>query len=221
LREAGAIGNCRNAMNALDPTRRIIRAADLAATFVFAIEGALAAVYAGLDPVGVTVLAFLAALGGGLMRDVLLGTLPPAAVADWHYAVIVLAAAAAAWTSHAFIAAMPPGVLVTLDAMGLTLAMIAGTEKSIDRGIHPLVCVFIGAINGAGGGVLRDVAINVVPRVLRVDIYASAAMFGAAIIAFGRLAGLSPRVATLLGGLGCFGLRIAAVHFGWQLPTAG
>lgn len=207
-------------MNALDPTRWIIRAADLAATFVFALEGALTAVNSGLDPVGVSVIAFLAALGGGLMRDVLLGALPPAAVADWNYAVIVLVAAAAAWMFHALIAATPPGLLVTLDAMGLTLAMIAGTEKSIDRGINPLVCVFIGAINGAGGGVLRDVAINVVPRVLRIDIYASAAMFGAAIIAFGRLAGLSPRVATILGGIGCLALRLGAVRFGWQLPTA-
>jgi uncharacterized membrane protein YeiH len=205
----------------MDPTRWIIRSADLTATFVFAMEGALTAVYAGLDPIGVTVLAFLTALGGGLMRDVLLGTLPPAAVADWHYAVIVLGASAAAWMFHALIVAMPPGLLVTLDAMGLTLAMIAGTEKAIDRGIHPLVCIFIGAISGAGGGALRDVAINIVPRVLRVDIYASAAMFGAAIIAFGRLAGLSPRVATLAGGLGCFGLRLAAVAYGWQLPTAG
>lgn len=206
-------------MTTLDPTRWIIRAADLAATFVFAIEGALTAVYAGLDPIGVIVLAFLTALGGGVMRDVLLGALPPAAVANHVYALIVLAAAAAAWMFHAVIVAMPPGVLVTLDAMGLTLAMIAGTEKAVDRGIHPLMCTFIGAINGAGGGVLRDIAINIVPRVLRVDIYASAAMFGAAIIAFGRLAGLSPRAATLLGGLGCFGLRIAAVAFNWQLPT--
>ncbi len=67
---------------------------------------------------------------------------------------------------------------------------------------------------------LRDVAINIVPRVLRVDIYASAAMVGAAIIAFGRLLGLSPRLATILGGLGCFALRLAAVRFDWQLPTA-
>ena len=208
-------------MSTLDPTRWIIRTADLLATFVFALEGALTAVYAGLDPIGVLVLAFFTALGGGLMRDVLLGALPPAAVADWHYAVIVLVASAAAWMFHALIAAMPPGVLVTLDAMGLTLAMIAGTEKAIDRGIHPLVCLFIGAVNGAGGGVLRDIAINIVPRVLRVDIYASAAMLGAAIIAFGRLAGLNPRVATVLGGLACFGLRLAAVAFHWQLPTAG
>lgn len=207
-------------MPALDPTRRIVRAADLAATFVFALEGALTAVIAGLDPVGVTVLAFLTALGGGMMRDVLLGALPPAAVGDPVYTMIVLLASAAAWMFHALIVAMPPGLLVTLDAMGLTLAMIAGTDKAIDRGIHPLVCTFIGAINGAGGGVLRDIAINIVPRVLRVDIYASAALFGAAIIAFGRLGGLSARRATVLGGLGCFALRLAAVRFGWQLPTA-
>lgn len=204
----------------MDPTRWIVRTADLSATFVFALEGGLVAVAAGLDPIGVAVLAFLTALGGGMIRDFLLGALPPAAIADWHYAVIVLLAGSLAWGFHALIAAMPPPVLIVLDAMGLTLAMIAGTDKALDRGIHPLVASFIGAVSGAGGGALRDVAINIVPRILRVDIYASAALFGAALIATGRHFGLSPRRATMIGGLACLSLRLAAVRFGWQLPTA-
>jgi uncharacterized membrane protein YeiH len=199
-------------------TDRIVRIADLAGTFVFAIEGALTALAAGLDPVGIVVLAFLTALGGGVIRDLLIGAAPPAAITDWRYSVIVLAAAGAAWSGHALIATMPPALLVGLDAAGLALFAIAGTEKALDRGINPLVAIFLGAVSGVGGGTLRDIVINEVPRVLRVDIYATAALLAAGIIAAGRALGLPPRPVAILAGLACFALRIAAVAYHWQLP---
>lgn len=202
-------------------TARIVRIADLSATFLFALEGGLVGLAAGLDPVGVLVLCFLGALGGGLIRDVLIGALPPAAVSDWHYAVIVLTAAVCVWSFHAVILHVPPPLIVTLDAAGLAFAAIAGTEKSLDRGIHPLVAVFLGTVSGTGGGALRDIVINQVPRVLRTDVYASAACLAAAIVVAGRLAGLPPRVTAVVAGLACFGLRMMAYAYQWQLPTLG
>ncbi len=196
----------------------VVRVADLAGTFLFALEGGLVGIAAGLDPVGVLVLAFLTALGGGLIRDVLIGALPPSAVSDWHYAAIVLAAAAVVWGFHSALFVVPPMMLIALDAAGLALFAVAGTDKSLDRGIHPLVAIFLGTVSGVGGGALRDIVINEVPRVLRTDIYASAACLAAIIVVLGRLANLSPRLVAIIAGLACFGLRMAAVSQGWALP---
>lgn len=201
-------------------TAGVVRVADLAGTFLFALEGGLAGVAAGLDPVGVLVLAFLTALGGGLIRDVLIGALPPSAVSDWYYAVLVLVASVLVWGFHAALLVMPPMVLIALDAAGLALFAVAGTDKSLDRGIHPLVAIFLGTVSGVGGGALRDIVINEVPRVLRTDIYASAACLAAVIVVLGRLANLSPRLVAIIAGLACFGLRMAAVSQGWALPGA-
>jgi len=197
----------------------ITRVADLSGTFVFAVEGGLTGLRVGLDPVGVLVLAFLTALGGGLIRDTLIGSLPPAAVKDWHYGATVLVAAAAVWGLHASILAIPADLMILLDAAGLSLAAIAGTEKALDHGIHPFVALFIGTVSGAGGGTLRDVVINEVPRVLRTDIYASAATAAACIIVVARKLGLPPRLAAIAAGTACFGLRILAYRYNWHLPT--
>ncbi len=199
-------------------TARITRAADLGATLLFALEGGLVAIGVGLDPVGVLVVCFVSALGGGLIRDVLTGALPPAAVSDWRYAVIVIVAAMAVWTLNGLLLALPPTLMVALDAAGLAMAAIAGTEKSLDRGIHPLVGVFLGTASGVGGGMIRDIVINQVPRVLRTDVYASAAFLAAAIVVAGRLAGWPARVTAILAGLACFGLRLAAYAWHWELP---
>ncbi len=200
-------------------TATITRTADLSGTFLFAVEGGLTGIGVGLDPVGILVLAFLTALGGGLLRDVLIGSLPPAAVKDWHYSATVLVAAILVWVLHASILAIPPGLMVALDAAGLALAAIAGTEKALDHGVHPLVCIFLGTVSGAGGGTLRDILINEVPRVLRTDIYATAAAAAALTIVAARRFSLSPRIAAIVAASLCFGLRMLAYRYGWHLPT--
>jgi uncharacterized membrane protein YeiH len=200
-------------------TQRIVRVADLAGTFVFALEGALTGLAVGLDPVGIVVLAFLTGLGGGILRDLLIGATPPAAIADWHYGAIVLAAAALTWGFHAVVTAIPPDILVPLDAMGLALAAVAGTEKSLDRGINPFVAVFLGTVSGVGGGTMRDIVINLVPRVLRTDIYATAALAAALIVVLGRRLGLHPRGVAIAAGAACITLRLLAYRYHWHLPT--
>ena len=202
----------------LSITARITRTADLAATLLFALEGGLVAIAAGLDPVGVLVVCFVSALGGGLIRDILTGALPPAAISGWQYAVLVIVAAVTVWTLNSLLLQVPQPLVVALDAAGLALAAIAGTEKSLDRGIHPLVAVFLGTVSGVGGGTIRDVLINRVPRVLNSDVYASAACAAAIVVVAGRLLKLPPRAVAALAGLTCFGLRMAAYAWHWELP---
>jgi uncharacterized membrane protein YeiH len=196
----------------------ITRLADLAGTFVFAVEGALAAIDAGLDPVGVLVLAFFTALGGGIIRDVMIGATPPAAIRDPTYPVIVLAAAAVIWLLQPPEGTIPFWLLIALDAMGLGLFAVAGTEKSLDHGVHPLPAIFLGTVSGAGGGTIRDILLNQVPLLLHADIYALAGMAAAAVVVAGRRLRLPPRLLAVAAILVCCGLRLLAVAYDWQLP---
>lgn len=192
---------------------------DLLGIFVFALEGALAASSGHFDALGVLVLAFSTALGGGILRDLLIGARPVTAVRDWRYAAIAFAASAFVFFFHAVVRRVPPPLLITLDAAGLSLCAVAGAEKAMAFGIHPVVAVLLGAVTGVGGGVIRDLLMNRSPGVLHADIYAVAALFGAAVmvVAQRRLA-VSPSAASLLGGIACFVLRLVAVWQNWQLP---
>lgn len=196
---------------------RVVLAADLAGTFVFALEGAFAAIGGHLDLFGVMVLAFVTALGGGVIRDLLMGYLPPAALRGWTYAGTAFAAAAIAFVIDPYVQ-IPRALLLTLDAAGLALFAVAGTEKALNAGIHPFSAVLLGTITGVGGGTLRDVLLTKIPVILRVDVYATAALFGAVVLVLSRRLGLSSPLAALIGGSACFVLRMMAVWQHWQLP---
>ena len=198
----------------------LVVAADLAGTFVFALEGAFAAIAGQLDLFGVLVLAFTTALGGGIVRDVLMGSLPPNALRGWSYPGTAFLAAAIAFGlgSHLHI---PRPLLITLDAAGLSLFAVAGTVKALNAGIHPLSAILLGTVTGVGGGTIRDVFLGQVPAILRVDVYATAALLGAAILTICRRLGFSPTVAALMGGISCFALRLVSVWQHWQLPVSG
>jgi uncharacterized membrane protein YeiH len=199
----------------------LVLVADLSGTFVFAAQGATAAMRGNLDLLGLMVLAFATALCGGMTRDVLIGSVPPNAIRDWRYPAIAFTAGALTYLAHALGRAYPLHLIVTLDAAGLALFAVAGTEKALDHGIHPSVSVLLGAITAVGGGVVRDVLLAQVPAVLRVDVYATAALAGSLVMVIGRRVGV-PRVsAALLGGAVCFTLRMLAVWQNWQLPRAG
>lgn len=195
----------------------LVLLADLGGTFVFALEGALAALGGHLDLFGAMVLAFATALGGGVIRDVLMGFLPPSALRAWTYPATAFVAAAVAFgiDRHVHI---PPLLLITLDAAGLALFAVAGTEKALNAGLHPLSSVLLGVITGVGGGTIRDVFLAHVPAILRVDVYATAALFGAVVLVFCRRLGLSAALGATLAAAACFVLRMIAVWQHWQLP---
>jgi uncharacterized membrane protein YeiH len=119
---------------------------------VFAIEVAMAAVGGNLDLIGIMTLAFCTALGGGIIRDMLLGALPPASLRDWRYPTIVLSAAGLVFFLHRDVRVIPVPYIQVLDAAGLAIFAIAGTEKTMLHKMNPLVAVLLGTITGVGGG---------------------------------------------------------------------
>jgi len=201
-----------------DPVRLLL-VFDLLATSVFALEGALAAVQGRLDLLGLMVLAFATALGGGILRDLLIGAIPPNSIRDWRYAATALTAAVIVFLAYTHLSRVPSILILTLDAAGLSLFAVAGAAKALQYGIHPLLAVLMGGITGVGGGTIRDVLLARVPTVLRSDVYATAALLGAAVVVAGWKLNVRPVWAMSLGGVACFALRMAAVWRHWNLPT--
>jgi uncharacterized membrane protein YeiH len=195
----------------------LVLAADLAGTCVFALQGALAAIAGHLDLFGVMVLAFATALGGGVIRDMLMGALPPSALRGWSYPATAFAAAAIGFLIAPHLQ-IPRELLLTLDAAGLALFAVAGTEKALDAGIYPFSAILLGTITAVGGGTVRDLFLARIPAILRVDVYATAALFGALVLVVCRRCGLPPTVAAVIGGVTCFALRMIALWRHWQLP---
>lgn len=199
--------------------RTLVLILDLGGTFAFALSGAMAGIRRGLDIFGVLVLSFAAATFGGITRDLLIGATPPAALQDWRYLAVSLAAGLIAFFWSPLIEKLRNPVRM-LDAMGLALFAVAGTEKALAFGLNPVMAALLGMLTGIGGGVARDVLLAQIPAVLRSDLYAVAALAGAAFVVGGSLLHLPILVTALGGGLVCFGLRMAAIRRGWSLPVA-
>jgi len=199
----------------------LLLAVDFAGTLVFAIEGAMAAANGHLDLLGAMVLAFVTALGGGIIRDVLIGAIPPNSIRDWRYGAIAFAGAAAVFLFEEQVRHIPQMLMLALDAAGLSLFAVAGAEKALDYGIHPFLAILMGGITGVGGGTVRDVLLAQVPTVLRADVYATAALAGAAVVVAGRGMKL-PKTAVAMTGISvCFLLRMISVWRHWNLPVLG
>ena len=199
---------------------RLILGCDLAATAVFAVEGASRAVNADLDVFGVLVLGFVTALGGGIMRDLLIGDAPPAAFRDQRYMLTALAGALVAFAIFAPISHAPGWLLTVLDAGGLSLFAVSGAGKALDFGANDLTAMICGVLTATGGGALRDVLLNVVPAVLRISVYASAALLGTIVMLAGIRLGQPRGRAMAIGGVACLVLRLLAAWQHWNLPHA-
>jgi uncharacterized membrane protein YeiH len=191
---------------------------DLAATFVFAISGATQAVRKRLDLFGVLVVAWAAGVAGGIARDLLIGAVPPAAIAHWRYFVVTIAAGLLGFLASGQIARLSRPVQL-FDAAGLCLFAVTGTEKALAFGLNPFVAAILGMITCIGGGVARDLLTLEVPTVLRAELYAVAALAGAGSVAAGYALGL-PHLPVVLFGAGlCLFLRLMSLYRGWRLPV--
>lgn len=200
-------------------TATLLLALDLIGTFVFALSGAAAGVKHKLDAFGVGVLAFVAGNAGGVTRDLLIGAVPPAAINNWRYVAVSLAAGVVTFVWYPNVTRLQPIVLL-MDAAGLGLFAVAGTEKALAFGINPFVSALLGMLTGIGGGVVRDLLANEIPVVLRADLYALAALAGAALVVGGHFAHWPPTATTAGGAILCFAIRLLAIRRGWSLPPA-
>lgn len=192
---------------------------DLGGTFVFAISGGMVAVKHRLDIFGVLVLSFAAGNVGGITRDLLIGASPPAAIGDWKYLGVSVLAGLITFFWYPVTNRYRNDVL-WLDAVGLAFFAVAGAQKAVVFGLNPLMAALMGMLTGIGGGMLRDVLVVQVPAVLRSDLYALAALAGAAVVVCGDMLHVQPVVTTLTGGVLCFLLRYMAIRHGWHLPSA-
>ena len=206
-------------MNGYLTVSTLLLALDLAGTAVFAVSGAAIGVKYRLDVFGVCVLAFVTGNAGGVVRDVLIGAVPPAVLGGWHYIVVSLVAALVTFWFHPRIDRLRAQILV-FDAAGLGLFAAAGTQKALAFELDPVVAPLLGMLTGIGGGMLRDLLVTEIPTVLRADFYALAALAGASLVVAGHFLHLSPTIATIGGALLCFGIRLVAIRRGWSLPTA-
>lgn len=192
---------------------------DLAGTAVFAISGAAVGVKHRLDVFGVCVLAFVAGNAGGMLRDILIGAVPPVALVGWRYVTLSLLAGVVTFIWHPRLERLHTPILI-FDAVGLGLFSVSGTQKALAFGANPSVAALLGMLTGIGGGMLRDVLVREIPTVLRKDLYALAALAGAGVVVAAPLLHLPPTAATIGGAALCFAVRLVAIRRGWALPTA-
>src|SRR5690242_16000341 len=171
---------------------------DLVGTFVFAISGAAAGVQNGLDLFGILVLSFAAGNAGGITRDVLIDALPPAALADWRYLGVSVLAGLITFFWYPLVDRMRNPVLV-FDAGGLALFAVTGAQKALTYRLIPVMAALLGMLTGIGGGMMRDVLVMQIPTVLRADLYAVAALAGAATVVVGNVLHLPPATMILAG----------------------
>ena len=199
--------------------KTLVLTLDLVGTFVFALSGATAGSRRRLDIFGVLVLSFVAANSGGIVRDVLIGATPPAAISDWRYLAVSILAGLAIFFWYPVVNRLRNAVLI-FDGAGLALFCVAGAQKALVFGLEPEMAALLGMLTGIGGGIARDVLLSDVPAVFRSDIYAVAALAGASVVVIGDALHLPTTATACAGAALCFGLRLAAIRFGWHLPTA-
>ncbi|MBE1536159.1 trimeric intracellular cation channel family protein [Actinomadura algeriensis] len=191
---------------------------DLAGVFVFAVSGALTAVRQRLDVVGLVVLAEITGLGGGIVRDLMIGAVPPAAFTSLGYVLVPLAAAALVFFWHPQVERLMPGIML-FDAAGLALFCTTGTVKALAYGLSPVHAVLLGTVTAVGGGALRDLLSGQIPAVLYDrQLYALPALLGAGAVAAGDAAGLHGGALTAGSAVLAFASRGLAMRYGWRAP---
>jgi len=196
----------------------VLLALDLAGVFAFAVNGALTALrVARLDVVGVVTLGMMTALGGGIIRDVLLGSLPPATFSDWRYLAVAAVGGLIASVFGRGLERLATPITV-LDAAGLSLFAVTGASKALELGLGPTQAVLLGALTGVGGGTLRDVVIREIPSVLSSGLYAIPALAGATVAVVSIKVGVHGLPAGLAAAAVCFTIRMVGVHFGLDAP---
>jgi uncharacterized membrane protein YeiH len=192
---------------------------ELVGIFVFAISGGLVAVRKELDVFGVVVLAGATGLGGGFLRDVLIGATPPTALDDWRYLLVPVGAGVVTFVFHPALGRLERVVSV-FDAAGLALFCVTGALKALDYGLSPVPAALMGMLTGIGGGILRDLLAGRVPVIFSSELYATPALAGAAWAVLAHEQHWSLAVVALPAMVVCFTWRVLAILRNWRAPIA-
>jgi len=192
-------------------------ALDLIGTLAFAISGAIAGYQKKLDLFGIVTAAYATACGGGIIRDVCIGTLPPAGLSDWRYLALVVVATGMVIGGAKLVEKLSHPVLL-FDAAGLGFFAVLGAHKTLSHGHGITTAILLGVMSAVGGGAVRDLLLNRTPVILQKEIYASAALLAAAFLAIGQALGWPLGWVSGAAIVSCFVLRYLSLRFGWNLP---
>lgn len=190
---------------------------EILGTFSFAASGAFAAMDKKLDPFGVLIISFATAIGGGTIRDVLLGRLPVTWLTDSTTIWVILISAGLSLFFSGWLKKFDR-LLFYFDALGLGLFTIMGIQTAIELKLSTGICIMLGTVTGCFGGVLRDVLLNNVPLIFHKEIYASASILGGLVFFLLKNAGLALGFSSIIAILLVFVIRVLAVRFSWSLP---
>ncbi|MEZ4847531.1 MAG: trimeric intracellular cation channel family protein [Bacteroidia bacterium] len=193
---------------------------DLIGTFVFAISGALAGSGKKLDIFGATFLAFVTAVGGGTVRDLLIGSLPVGWIQDINYLIAILAGVVCTYFFKRYILPLKKTLFI-FDTIGIGVFTILGMNKALGLGIHPVMAIMMGMVSAVVGGVIRDTLTNEIPLIFRQEIYATACIAGG--ISFWLVGFVSPFPVVNVGItiLVIIAIRVLAIRYRWSLPGIG
>jgi len=192
---------------------------DLLGTAAFAASGALAGVQRRMDLLGVVVLALVTAVGGGTIRDVLLGSVPPFCFKDENYLYLSILIALLIFFYHHSLDFMHRPLLY-FDALGLGTFLVIGTGKALAFGHGFLVAVMMGVMTATAGGVVRDVLSDQVPFILQKEIYATACIIGGILYCLLYYGGVNESLTAVLAAVLVVAIRVVAIHKHWSLPVA-
>jgi uncharacterized membrane protein YeiH len=204
----------------MDFTMSLIDYLDLVGTFVFAITGGLRAIRHHLDVLGVMVLSVATGVGGGMIRDMLLGATPVAAIESELYLGVCIAGGLVVFFAGNKVATEWNRVAI-IDGIGLGVFAAIGGAKGLAYGLGPIGVMIMAALTATGGGVVRDILVREVPAVIRNDFYATAALIGGAALYLAHTAGLGPVAQIWIAGIATSGLRFYAMTKGVGLPRVG
>ncbi|MFD2891266.1 trimeric intracellular cation channel family protein [Flavobacterium chuncheonense] len=197
----------------------MIEVLDIIGVFVFAISGVLAAINKKLDLFGVFIIAFVTALGGGTLRDTLIGRTPVGWMVDLQYVYLIIAAYVVAIVFRNYLNKLRISLFL-FDTIGLGVFTLIGIEKGLEYGLHPTICIALGTITASFGGLIRDILCNEIPLLLRKGtIYATICIVGGVLFFVLREIEVDNSVNELLTSLFIIIFRLAVVRYGWSLPV--
>ncbi|MCV7079621.1 trimeric intracellular cation channel family protein [Mycobacterium szulgai] len=203
----------------MTPEPPLLLVLDLAGTFVFGLNGAMTAVRAArLDVVGVVTLGMMTALGGGVVRDLIIGAVPPATFRDWRYFTLAFAGGLIAFALSRKLSRLETPIVV-LDAIGLSVFAVIGANKAMTFGLGIAPAILLGVVTAVGGGTLRDTLVGQIPTVLRSELYAIPALVASAITVAAIRLGCYGLPAALAAAGVCFIIRMVGVRFGLNAPS--
>lgn len=191
---------------------------DIIGTMAFAMSGALTAMSKKLDPFGVFIIAFVTAVGGGTLRDVLIGRTPVGWMLDLKYVYVIFIGFVLAIVFRKKLDKLRTSLFL-FDTIGLGVFTLIGLEKGLEIGLHPVICVALGTMTACFGGVIRDILCNEIPVIFRREIYATLCIVGGVLFFILRTMNLENDVLYLLSSSIIISLRLMAVKFKWYLPA--